>query len=181
MPKVYNKRDKNVPADAIYVGRPSDWGNPFHVGRDGTRAEVVEMFEGYAEALLERQPNWLDALRGKDLVCWCTPEACHADVLLRLANKDKDVLQWTIKGNAVNTDGFRVVLCKGEMHTDGSIVVMWVGKRAEIDKATGKRVSVALQKGRYVSMNALLSTLSSENVRCIYWHDTKQYEYISKK
>jgi hypothetical protein len=28
----------------------------------------------------------LDELRGKDLACWCTPLACHGDVLLRLAN-----------------------------------------------------------------------------------------------
>ena len=178
MPKVYNKRDKNVPTDAVYVGRPSDWGNPFKVGCDGTRAEVVKAFEGYAEAMLQRHPDWLTPLRGKDLVCWCAPKACHADVILRLANKET-WRPFAIKGNAVNVDGFRVVLCKGEMHTDGSVAVMWVGKRAEIDKTTGKRVSVALEKGRYPSMDALLSALSAENVRCIYWNDTKQYEYIS--
>jgi hypothetical protein len=25
-------------------------------------------------------------LRGRDLVCWCAPLACHGDVLIRLAN-----------------------------------------------------------------------------------------------
>lgn len=30
----------------------------------------------------------LDALRGKNLACWCAPGApCHADVLLEIANK----------------------------------------------------------------------------------------------
>ena len=35
--KVWNKRDPNCPKDAIYVGRPSWWGNPYRIGRDGTR------------------------------------------------------------------------------------------------------------------------------------------------
>ena len=40
------------------------------------------------------EPIWRDAideikaLRGKDLVCWCAPQRCHADVLLKYANED---------------------------------------------------------------------------------------------
>jgi Domain of unknown function (DUF4326) len=26
------------------------------------------------------------ALRGKDVVCWCAPQGCHADLLLKKAN-----------------------------------------------------------------------------------------------
>lgn len=90
MPKVWNKRDPNIPKDAIYVGRPSIWGNPFVIGKDGSREEVVEK---YRETLLFWLDKWpektrydLDQLRGKDLVCWCAPKACHADVLLEIAN-----------------------------------------------------------------------------------------------
>jgi hypothetical protein len=63
----------------VYVGRPTKWGNPFKIGRDGTRAEVIERYERW---LLE-QPELvaaLDELRGKTLGCWCAPEPCHADV-----------------------------------------------------------------------------------------------------
>ena len=85
MPNVYNKRH-TYPADAAYVGRPSKWGNPFQEGKDGTRAEAIAKFEVYALDRLVREPDWLDDLKGKDLVCWCFPKACHGDVLLRLAN-----------------------------------------------------------------------------------------------
>ena len=87
MPKVYNKRAKNVPADAVYVGRPTKWGNPYVIGEDGTRAEVVRKYS----ILLDDNPEIKDAardeLRGKDLVCWCAPHLCHAEVLMEIANK----------------------------------------------------------------------------------------------
>ncbi len=87
MPKVWNKRDKNVPKDAIYVGRPSEWGNPYMIGKDGTREDVVRK---YRERIENYGPNSFHAIRkqlaGKDLVCWCAPNPCHADVLLEIAN-----------------------------------------------------------------------------------------------
>ena len=72
-------------ASAIYIGRPSKWGNPFVVARDGTRAEVISAYEVW----LTSQPDLmadLPELRGRDLVCHCAPLPCHGDVLLRLAN-----------------------------------------------------------------------------------------------
>lgn len=84
-PRVLSKRD-GMPSGAVYVGRPSRFGNPFVIGKDGDRAAVVARFE---KAILDN-PDLLAAakaeLRGKDLVCWCAPKACHADVLLRIAN-----------------------------------------------------------------------------------------------
>ena len=69
----------------VYVGRPSKWGNPFKVGRDGTRAEVIVHYRAW----LPFQPHLIEALpelRGKVLGCWCAPLPCHADVLEELAN-----------------------------------------------------------------------------------------------
>jgi hypothetical protein len=88
MPRVYNKRDKNIPPDAVYVGRPSKWGNPYQIGISGTRAEVIQMYKEDLEDALNANPHYLEELRGKDLVCWCAPLPCHADVLLELANQD---------------------------------------------------------------------------------------------
>jgi hypothetical protein len=89
--KVYNKRTDKIPEDAIYVGRPSRWGNPFKIGiidgRHIDRENVILLFRQYALAKLRIEPHWLDELKGKDLVCWCTPQKCHADILLELANK----------------------------------------------------------------------------------------------
>ena len=84
-PEVLNRRD-GVPEGAVYVGRPTRWGNPYVIGRDGDRAEVIERFRHYANARYTGRD--LEELRGKDLVCWCAPLPCHADVLLEMANRD---------------------------------------------------------------------------------------------
>ncbi|KKM86092.1 hypothetical protein LCGC14_1282480 [marine sediment metagenome] len=87
-PRVYNKRTDTIPEDAVYVGRPTKWGNPFRIGRHGTRTEVIKAFRewldesGYNGSVVDTRE-----LRGKDLVCWCAPLPCHADVLLELANQ----------------------------------------------------------------------------------------------
>ena len=75
----------------IYIGRPSKWGNPFSIGKDGTRKEVIEKYEKY---ILENEElmNDLHELEGKILGCWCKPKACHGDVLVKLVNY-KGVLQ----------------------------------------------------------------------------------------
>jgi hypothetical protein len=87
MPSVFNKNRHSVPTEAIYIGRPSKWGNPFVIGQDGTRLEVIRRYKQW----VMQNPKMLDAirkeLRGKDLVCFCSPKACHGDVLLQLANE----------------------------------------------------------------------------------------------
>jgi hypothetical protein len=78
---VHCKRERHH----VYIGRPSKWGNPFAVGRDGARAECIELYELY---LLENEQLMaaLGELRGLVLGCWCAPGPCHGDVLVRLAN-----------------------------------------------------------------------------------------------
>lgn len=86
MPKVLNKHKDGIPLGAVYIGRPSKWGNPFVIGKDGTRDAVVMKYKRW----LERQPELVEAakkeLSGKDLVCFCAPHACHGDVLIKVAN-----------------------------------------------------------------------------------------------
>ena len=76
-----------MPEGAVYVGRPSRWGNPFAIDGSTTRADAVARYREW----LAGQPELVDAARselaGRDLVCWCPlGEACHADVLLEVAN-----------------------------------------------------------------------------------------------
>lgn len=78
-PKVWNRAEA-FPAGAVYVGRGSPWGNPFVIGRDGTRAEVISRFEREVLSRLNMAP-----LVGKHLLCFCAPLPCHGDVLLRAA------------------------------------------------------------------------------------------------
>lgn len=68
----------------IYIGRPSPWGNPYIIGKDGTRERVIAKYRTW----LLTQPGLLaqlPALRGKILGCWCSPRPCHGDVLAELA------------------------------------------------------------------------------------------------
>lgn len=78
MPRVWNTRNKDWPAGAVYIGRrargwpQSKWANPFVLDHDGTREECIELFEQWpcgnpkGQALLRD----ISELRGKDLLCW---------------------------------------------------------------------------------------------------------------
>jgi len=69
----------------IYIGRPSKWGNPFVIGRDGNRQQVIEKHRAYVlgnQTLLAAAKS---ELKGKVLGCWCAPQSCHGDVLVELA------------------------------------------------------------------------------------------------
>jgi len=109
--RIQRKRTKGwrAPYGAVYVGRPSVWGNPFQVFRNQTEGFRRKQIERYRGAILggplgdrvkleryTQMHGWhggfsLDAirtrLRGRDLMCWCPLDRpCHADVLLELAN-----------------------------------------------------------------------------------------------
>jgi len=114
--RIQRKRTKGwrMPEGAIYVGRPTKWGNPFRPRvtfcdvygywwddpRDN--AEAVNFYREWLESGAGNLCD-IDELRGKDLACWCplvdeqgVRVPCHADVLLELANvrpSDKDETQ----------------------------------------------------------------------------------------
>ena len=67
----------------VYIGRPSKWENPFRIGKDGTRKEVIEKYEKYILSNKELMKDLFE-LEGKILACWCKPKPCHGDVLVKL-------------------------------------------------------------------------------------------------
>lgn len=70
----------------VYIGRPSKWGNPYIIGRDGNRADVIKKYKQH----VLQHPELLDALhelKGKRLGCYCKPAACHGDVLVKLVEE----------------------------------------------------------------------------------------------
>jgi hypothetical protein len=86
-PRLLNVKDagRQSTPDRVYVGRPSKWGNPFHIGRDGTREQVIARYREWIVRQTALMAG-LGELRGKDLACHCAPLPCHADTLLELAN-----------------------------------------------------------------------------------------------
>ena len=101
MPKrIQRKRTKGwrMPEGAVYVGRPTKWGNPWKVGPELDAAGAVYLYahdmkhnygvmaDGQHHVVTEQMAAL--ELRGKDLACWCPLDnPCHADVLLELANQ----------------------------------------------------------------------------------------------
>lgn len=96
--RIQRKRAKGwtMPANTIYVGRPTIFGNPFAVDADHDAAWAVRMFRHW----LDGAPNTggglrrltllarLAELRDKNLACFCKEGSpCHADILLELANQ----------------------------------------------------------------------------------------------
>ena len=85
--RIQRKRTKGwrMPEGAVYVGRPSRWGNPWG------DAESFRRWITGNDGIAIRPTNFIrmasEKLRGKDLACWCPlTEPCHADVLLEVAN-----------------------------------------------------------------------------------------------
>lgn len=82
-----------IPSGAVYVGRPTVWGNRYTVGVPGSDIGVVataaEAVEGFRRMWSEpHQVAYIrEQLHGRDLACWCPLDRpCHADVLLEIAN-----------------------------------------------------------------------------------------------
>ena len=95
VPVIRRERGKRLPEGAVYVGRPSRLSNPFVIGRDGTREEVIEKYRAGLAALdplvLAVRLNKLAARKPTALACWCRPPEgfqgrllCHAQILAGL-------------------------------------------------------------------------------------------------
>jgi len=70
----------------VYIGRPSKWGNPFAIGEDGDREEVVAKYRRWILGQVSLLRD-LGEIEGKTLGCWCKPNLCHGDILAELADK----------------------------------------------------------------------------------------------
>ena len=74
----------------IYAGRPSILGNPFSIGDDGTRTDVINKFKIYFYQRLESDLAFkkkllelvdMSATQDLHLICWCAPKQCHTEVI----------------------------------------------------------------------------------------------------
>lgn len=86
MADILNIHRHGRPAGAVYIGRGSKWGNPFRIGVHGSRNEVIAKYQDW----IVTQPHLmagLHELKGRDLLCYCSPFRCHGDVLRELSDK----------------------------------------------------------------------------------------------
>ncbi len=75
-----------------YPQNDSIWCNPYKIGKDGDRDEVIAKYEIYIRNKLEKEPMMkeeLKKLKNKNLGCWCSPDKCHGDVLLKILNENE--------------------------------------------------------------------------------------------
>jgi len=88
------KKGWKMPVNTVRVVRPGRWGNPWKVGKDGTREQCVEEHRKWIEGNIWSWPTKKDIQRelcGKNVACWCPlDDPCHGDTLLRLANAPAD-------------------------------------------------------------------------------------------
>ena len=89
----------------VYIGRkkgePNHFGNPFQIGKDGSRQEVIRKFREWINGIAyqnvepERR-QWilqnLHLLEGKKLGCYCKPQSCHGDVYVEILDRMKQKL-----------------------------------------------------------------------------------------
>jgi hypothetical protein len=85
---VINIRKNRDNLKYVYIGRGSEWGNPFIIGEDGGRNEVIQKFSEYflsSPVLVARAKK---ELAGKVLGCYCKPQACHGDIIAEVIDNE---------------------------------------------------------------------------------------------
>lgn len=81
MTKVVNKVKEEYD---VYIGRGSIFGNPYEIGIDGDREQVLIRYRKWFD-FMRRDPVFLSELlklKGKRLGCFCRPEKCHGDIIV---------------------------------------------------------------------------------------------------
>lgn len=85
-PQVLNFHEVSIDwATTVSIMRPNKYGNPYVVGRDGTRGQCIVRYQDHIKRTFAREEVMAD-LEGKDLLCCCKPKPCHGDWLLKWAN-----------------------------------------------------------------------------------------------
>lgn len=99
------KNKKTYRGDGIYIGRPSLLGNPYVIGKDGTRDEVIDRYRAWLWRQIKLRGEVYRELRRlaakstvEDLIliCWCKRPgrqvACHGDVIKRAVEYLKSIV-----------------------------------------------------------------------------------------
>jgi len=86
------KNKKTYDGEGEYVGRPSALGNPIKIDKNTSRSVSIYRYAIWLhDAISCNDPIIIEALdhlfsilvdnQKLNLICWCTPEACHAEII----------------------------------------------------------------------------------------------------
>lgn len=103
--KVRNLKTWN--GEGIYVGRPSPLANPYKLDDEKDREIVLQRYGAMLKsAIQKRDPQIITALQnieaylqehGKcDLICYCSPKPCHADIIKQVIINKFKVNYWLV-------------------------------------------------------------------------------------
>jgi hypothetical protein len=70
--------------------KSSQWANPFKVKKEG-RDKCLELYDIWLREKIDREgTDELKKLKNKVLGCWCKPDKCHGDILIKILNEIED-------------------------------------------------------------------------------------------
>jgi hypothetical protein len=105
---ILNKYKHQIPEGAVSIMRPSKWGNPFVLKKDGNRQEVLVKYKAWLQELLAL-PAFRLALvelsKAPALVCCCKPQACHGDLLIEAMRELGLIQQEVTDGHPNSQEG----------------------------------------------------------------------------
>ena len=88
--KVYNRSEGDIPQGCVRIMRPSKWGNPYIIGKDGDRRTVLRKYAVWLNDNLSDN-DFLQDLKelskASGLICCCKPLDCHGDLLIQVMKK----------------------------------------------------------------------------------------------
>jgi len=121
----------------VYIGRGSKWGNPFIIGRDGTREEVLSKHMDYLRHNHDLCAD-LYELEGKRLGCYCKPLGCHGDNLIEELARQKGTVWEELMRSPTSRRLYKAEAAKLDKEMN----------RKEVKRAPKKK-TVATPKARY--------------------------------
>lgn len=77
----------------VYCGRGSKYGNPYVIGEDGNRDDVISLYRNWLWNEIQTRRitiKELQSLNGKKLGCYCKPKRCHCDILV-------NAIKWSLE------------------------------------------------------------------------------------
>lgn len=111
MVEINVKNKKTFKGEGVYIGRPTVLSNPFKITEDQTREISIQRFGHMLinAVHVKKNPTFMHELRKLEahliehqklnLICHCSPKACHGDLIKQVLLNKFHINYWLIKEN----------------------------------------------------------------------------------